>query len=70
MSSASSGWPRVSWDAVGIGASTLCAIHCALVPFVLAFSPTLAHSSREMKSFIALLQATRRGRPSRVPSWI
>ena len=43
MSSVSNGLQRVTWDAIGIGASTLCAIHCALLPFVLAFSPTLAH---------------------------
>jgi len=34
---------RVNWDAVGVGASTLCVIHCLLLPVVLAFAPTLAH---------------------------
>ena len=43
MSSVSNSLPRFNWDAIGIGASTLCAIHCAVLPFVLAFSPTLAH---------------------------
>jgi uncharacterized membrane protein YfcA len=43
MSSASNGLQRVTWDTIGIGASTLCAIHCALLPFVLAFAPTVAH---------------------------
>jgi uncharacterized membrane protein YfcA len=43
MSSASNGLQRVTWDAIGIGASTLCAIHCLLLPFVLAFAPTVAH---------------------------
>jgi uncharacterized membrane protein YfcA len=28
---------------VGIAASTLCAIHCLLLPVMLAFAPTLAH---------------------------
>jgi MerC mercury resistance protein len=35
--------PRVNWDAIGVGASTLCAIHCLLLPIVLSFAPTLAH---------------------------
>ena len=34
---------RVNWDVVGVGASTLCVIHCLLLPVVLAFAPTLAH---------------------------
>jgi peptidoglycan/LPS O-acetylase OafA/YrhL len=34
---------RVNWDAVGVGASTLCVIHCLLLPVVLAFALTLAH---------------------------
>ena len=33
----------VNWDAVGVGTSTLCVIHCLLLPLALAFAPTLAH---------------------------
>jgi MerC mercury resistance protein len=43
MSSVPNSLPRVNWDAIGVGASTLCAIHCLLLPIVLAFAPTLAH---------------------------
>jgi uncharacterized membrane protein YfcA len=43
MSSAANSFPKVSWDVVGIGASTLCVVHCVLLPIALAFSPTLAH---------------------------
>ena len=43
MSSLPNSFPRVTWDAIGIGASTLCAIHCLLLPFVLAFAPVVAH---------------------------
>jgi uncharacterized membrane protein YfcA len=43
MSSVSDSLQRLTWDAVGIGASTLCAIHCLLLPFVLAFAPAMAH---------------------------
>jgi uncharacterized membrane protein YfcA len=43
MPSISNSLPKVNWDAVGIGASTLCVIHCVLLPVVLAFAPTLAH---------------------------
>lgn len=43
MSSAPTSFARVSWDAIGMGASSLCAIHCVLFPIVLAFAPTLAH---------------------------
>ena len=43
MSSLPNSFPRVTWDAIGIGASTLCAIHCLLLPFVLAFAPAVAH---------------------------
>lgn len=53
MSSVSNGLQKVTWDTIGIGASALCAIHCALLPFVLAFSPALTHFIPERKSFIA-----------------
>jgi hypothetical protein len=43
MSSVPSSLRRVNWDNVGIAASTLCAIHCLLLPVMLAFAPTLAH---------------------------
>jgi uncharacterized membrane protein YfcA len=43
MSSVPNSLPRVNWDAIGAGASTLCAIHCLLLPIVLSFAPTLAH---------------------------
>jgi uncharacterized membrane protein YfcA len=43
MSSVPSGLRRVNWDNVGIAAATLCAIHCLLLPVMLAFAPTLAH---------------------------
>lgn len=43
MSSVPNSLSRVGWDAIGIGASTLCVIHCMLFPVLLAFSPTLAH---------------------------
>jgi uncharacterized membrane protein YfcA len=43
MPSVPNSLPRVNWDVVGIGASTLCAIHCVLLPVALAFAPTLAH---------------------------
>jgi MerC mercury resistance protein len=43
MSSVPRSLPRVNWDAIGVGASTLCAIHCLLLPIALSFAPTLAH---------------------------
>jgi len=43
MSSAQSSLSKVNWDVIGMSASTLCVIHCVLLPFVLAFAPTLAH---------------------------
>jgi len=43
MLSSSNSLQRVTWDMIGIGASILCAIHCALLPFVLAFAPALSH---------------------------
>ena len=43
MHSVSTSLPKISWDALGIGASTLCAIHCLILPIALAFAPTLAH---------------------------
>ena len=43
MPSVSNSLPKANWDAIGIGASTLCAIHCLALPFVLAFAPALAH---------------------------
>ena len=43
MSSFPNSFPRVTWDAIGIGASTLCAIHCLALPFILAFAPAVAH---------------------------
>jgi hypothetical protein len=43
MPSVPNSFPRVTWDAIGIGASTLCAVHCLLLPFMLAFAPALAH---------------------------
>jgi len=43
MFSAQSSLSKINWDAIGMSASTLCVIHCVLLPFVLAFAPTLAH---------------------------
>ena len=43
MSSAPNSLSRINWDIVGIGTSTLCLIHCVLLPIILAFSPTLVH---------------------------
>jgi len=43
MSSAQSSLSKINWDAIGMSASTLCVIHCVLLPFVLAFAPALAH---------------------------
>ena len=31
--------PRINWDALGIGASLACAIHCALLPLFLSSLP-------------------------------
>lgn len=43
-------------DKVSIGASTICAIHCALLPIVLATIPALSHISAENHAFhIALV---------------
>ena len=33
----------LNWDAIGVGASTLCMIHCVLTPILLAFAPAMAH---------------------------
>ena len=33
----------LNWDAIGIGASTLCMVHCLLTPLLLAFAPACAH---------------------------
>jgi hypothetical protein len=43
MPSVPNSFPQVTWDAIGIGASLLCAVHCLLLPFMLAFAPALAH---------------------------
>jgi len=43
MSSVPNSLSRINWDIVGIGTSTLCLIHCVLLPIILAFSPTLVH---------------------------
>jgi uncharacterized membrane protein YfcA len=43
MSSVPNSLSRINWDIVGIGTSTLCFIHCVLLPIILAFSPTLVH---------------------------
>jgi|HubBroStandDraft_4_1064222.scaffolds.fasta_scaffold814906_1 hypothetical protein len=32
----------VGWDAIGVGASTLCLIHCVLTPIALSFAPVLS----------------------------
>ena len=33
---------RQRWDAIGVGASTLCLIHCVLTPVALSFAPALS----------------------------
>lgn len=43
MSSVPNGLLKLNWDTIGIAMSTLCVIHCMLLPVVLAFAPTLAH---------------------------
>jgi MerC mercury resistance protein len=43
MSSVPNSLSRVNWDNLGIATSTLCAVHCVLLPIALAFAPTLAH---------------------------
>lgn len=43
-------------DKVSIGASAICAIHCALLPIILATVPALSHISAENHAFhIALV---------------
>jgi hypothetical protein len=32
----------LGWDTIGVGASSLCVIHCIATPILLAFSPALA----------------------------
>jgi uncharacterized membrane protein YfcA len=43
MSLAPTSLQKISWDAIGMSASSLCVIHCMLFPILLAFAPTLAH---------------------------
>jgi hypothetical protein len=33
---------RFGWDVFGVGASTLCLIHCVLTPIALSFAPVLS----------------------------
>ncbi|HEY0298067.1 MAG TPA: MerC domain-containing protein [Arachidicoccus sp.] len=42
---------KINWDAMGIGASVACAIHCALLPLVLSSLPILGVNIIENKSF-------------------
>ncbi len=32
-------WPKINWDAMGIGASLACAIHCAILPLFYSTLP-------------------------------
>jgi hypothetical protein len=33
---------RICWDTIGVGASTLCLIHCVLTPIALSLAPVLS----------------------------
>lgn len=44
---------RINWDALGIGASLACAIHCALLPMFLSSLPLFGINIIENKSFEA-----------------
>jgi hypothetical protein len=43
MSSVPNSLSKLKWDNIGIAASTLCVVHCVLLPIALAFAPTVAH---------------------------
>lgn len=42
---------KINWDALGIGASLACAIHCALLPLVLTSLPVFGINIIENKGF-------------------
>ena len=42
MTTSKTGRNRIGWDAIGVGASTLCLIHCVLTPIALSFAPVLS----------------------------
>ena len=42
MNAPETGQSRIGWDAIGVGASTLCLIHCVLTPIGLSFAPVLS----------------------------
>ena len=42
MNTSETGEIRIGWDTIGVGASTLCLIHCVLTPIALSFAPVLS----------------------------
>jgi len=42
---------KINWDAMGIGASVACAIHCALLPLVLTALPIFGINIIDNKAF-------------------
>ncbi|MDE1190998.1 MAG: MerC domain-containing protein [Arachidicoccus sp.] len=42
---------KINWDALGIGASLACAIHCALLPLVLSSLPVFGINIVDNKGF-------------------
>ncbi len=44
---------RINWDALGIGASLACAIHCALLPLFISSLPLFGVNIIENKNFEA-----------------
>lgn len=46
---------RINWDALGIGASLACAIHCALLPLILTSLPIFGINIIENKGFEYLM---------------
>ncbi len=47
--------PLSMWDLLGISASTLCAIHCVLMPFLLGLLPAIASSFPEDETVHSIL---------------
>ena len=42
---------KINWDAMGIGASVACAIHCALLPLIMTSLPVFGINIIENKGF-------------------
>jgi hypothetical protein len=62
---------RFSWDVVGFSASTICAVHCLVVPLALMFSSVsgieILHN-HNLETFI-LMFSTAVGTISIIPGW-